>query len=196
MNFIENLSQREKVLLTVALVLVLGYFANTFLLQPYQSEIDELEERKAYLEERLRWAPRIYDGLEQLEENYQLAVSYYRRAEDFLPPKREVPSLVRSVGQLAEEENLAVNSLRPGSIEEEEYYLNLPVSVNLRGEYDDHIYYLHRLQEEFPQLLISSFQIVFDQLVTDNGEPKVLLTLDLNLNLFLRADERGELVGN
>jgi Tfp pilus assembly protein PilO len=70
-----------------------------------------------------------------------------------LPPRRDVPTLLRRFRTLAEQGDFALNTFAPSSEVEKDFYNEWPISVELQGTY-------HNLAEFFDR--VSRFSRIFN----------------------------------
>lgn len=196
MNFIQNLSTREKVMLSIMLVIVVGYFSFTFIIQPYFQERAILVERKLLLEERLRFLPVVKEGLENLEESHEQALLKKELITENLISVRESPVVLQMIREMVEMSDLQIFELRPREVVKVDDFSKLPIDLTILGTYEEMVYFTDNLIQSQYLLTIDSLSLRFDGIYEQETWAVPILRMSLNLNLFLLDETGGVVVGS
>lgn len=195
MNFIQNLSTREKVMVSFLLVLVVGYVSFTFILQPFLQERSILVERKAFLEERLRFLPSLKEGLMELEEDYKQALLNKEEIKGTLISVRETPVVLQSIREMVEMTDLEIFELRPQEVVRIGYFSMLPIQLTLLGTYEEIVFFMDNLIHSQYLLSVDSLSLRFDGMYEQERKPIPILRMRLHLELYLSEILGGAVVG-
>jgi Tfp pilus assembly protein PilO len=113
----KNLSDRERFLIVVALTLAMvggfWFLVRGPLIEERQRLSRELDQKRAKLEEYRQLAAQR----ERLEREYRALQDRIQAIEAKLPPKREIPQLLRQMQAVAAETRVKLILLRPGPLE-------------------------------------------------------------------------------
>lgn len=129
------LYQRILVLASLmALVVVAFYFLF------YEAQIqkkDQLAKRLQTVQSQLAENQRIAANLPRFRAEYEKLQEQLDDALSELPDSKEIPKLLRNIGELAREQGLDVLSFKPAAEVNKGFYAEVPVILNLRGSYHD-----------------------------------------------------------
>ena len=129
------LYQRALVLVALMGLVVVGFYSGL-----YQGQLDEmaaLEKRLDVATSKLAQNQRIAANLPKFRAEYERLQAQLNEALSELPDKKELPKLLRTVGELAREQGLEVLKFKPAPEVNKEFYAEVPVDLNLRGSYHD-----------------------------------------------------------
>ncbi|GAA5193389.1 type 4a pilus biogenesis protein PilO [Ferrimonas gelatinilytica] len=121
-------------LILLVATLVLGYF---LMLKDSLAGLERLEQQemtfKQEFERKYRMAanlPKYREQLAQMKEQFQEMLA-------MLPTANEMPGLLDSVTYLATDAELAIQSLSWQPESRQEFYVEMPIEVEIRGSYHD-----------------------------------------------------------
>lgn len=130
-----SLPAYQRVLL---LLLIMGLLAAGFYFTMYQSQLNEhaslIKDRDAAAVQ-LRKNQKIANNFAVYKAEYENMQKKLDAALSELPLKREIPTLLTSVGDLAKEKGLDIVRFKPGKETIKGFYAEVPVALNLSGSY-------------------------------------------------------------
>ena len=125
--------QRLLIVLMIMLLLVAGFY---FLF--YQAQLDEessLLKNRDSVQVKLKKNQKIADNLAVYRAEYEKLQIKLDEALGELPLKKEIPSLLTSVGNLAKDKGLEILRFKPGAEVPKGFYAEVPVDLKLAGSY-------------------------------------------------------------
>ena len=117
----------------LAVLVALWYGWLSGLQDQLQVEQRREEQLKQEVQQKLRQAVNL-DGLKQ---QLQQVRQYVTQLEKQLPSKAEMDALLSDVNQAGIARSLQFELFRPGKIDVQEYYAELPIAVKITGNYHD-----------------------------------------------------------
>ena len=133
----ERLKMFQRILI---LVLTLGLLGGGFFILfylPKTTAIAQTNEEISNLERRLAVAKRKAKNLAKLETEHREVAAQLKEALKLLPDKREIPSLLRNITTLGKESRLEFPLFTPQGERPQDFYVEIPVSIQLSGKYND-----------------------------------------------------------
>jgi type IV pilus assembly protein PilO len=132
---VENLSKVQRILISsLFFVLILAVFGY-FLYWPKLEKIGTLTTRLTELEKKLVGAKRNAANLKKFEAKMKEAQTQFNLAMRKLPEKEEIPSLLTSISDAGQAVGLEFLLFQPKNEKKKEFYAEIPVAMNLRGDY-------------------------------------------------------------
>lgn len=117
----------------LSVLVALWYVWLSGLQDQLQVEQRREEQLKQEVQQKLRQAVNL-DGLKQ---QLQQVRQYVTQLEKQLPSKAEMDALLSDVNQAGIARSLQFELFRPGKIDVQEYYAELPIAVKITGNYHD-----------------------------------------------------------
>ena len=118
------------VVLIVGLYIWLVYIPKTGEIKTIKSELDRLERN-------IRIARVRANNLKRLEADLAKAQGDLKVAIKLLPTTSEIPSLLKNITKLGNDSNLEFLLFRPEKQVSKEFYVEIPVSIEVLGSYHD-----------------------------------------------------------
>jgi len=118
------------VVLIVGLYIWLVYIPKTGEIKTIKSELDGLERN-------IRIAKVRANNLKRLEADLAKAQGDLKVAIKLLPTTSEIPSLLKNITKLGNDSNLEFLLFRPEKQVSKEFYVEIPVSIEVLGNYHD-----------------------------------------------------------
>ena len=132
---VENLSKVQRILITaVFFILIVGIFIY-FFYWPKFEKIASLKTNLAKLEQKLSTAKRNAADLKKFQAKMQEDEAQFNIAMKKLPEKEEIPSLLTAISDSGQSVGLDFLLFEPKAEKKKEFYAELPVVMNLRGDY-------------------------------------------------------------
>lgn len=130
-----KLNRLHRILICVGAVVLLagGFFYFSYL--PKIQKIDKLNAQKKTLQEKLKTVNEKAAQLAEYQEKMKKAEEDFIVAKAVLPETREIPSLLTSVSQSAQDAGLEVPLFQPQAEAKKDFYAEIPVSIKVSGSY-------------------------------------------------------------
>lgn len=134
---ISRLKMAHRVLIFAGtLVILMGLFIG-LIYRPKTTEIDKIESELETLKNEIRIAERTAKKKEKLDIELARMQEQLKYALSYLPTTREIPALLKSITELGNDSNLEFLLFSPEKEIPKEFYVEIPVSVEVRGGYHD-----------------------------------------------------------
>ena len=143
-TLIELPFQKRLIALVVVIVVILGlylylsYVPKRAEIQSKDDEINKLTNEKAEKEI-------IAANLDAFKKEYEKLDAKLAQAVKMLPNEREIPELLFSVSNLVEQSGLELEVFEPLPEVPQEFYAEVPVSINVKGEFTQLAVFLDKL---------------------------------------------------
>ena len=134
---VEKIKMPARVLI---LVCVIGVLISVFVFviyNPKTAEINKLNRSISKLDRAIKVAKARVKNAGKFEAELAMVDSQFREALKLLPNKREIPHLLESISQQGSNSNLEFRVFTPKAERQRNFYVEIPVSVEVRGEYHD-----------------------------------------------------------
>lgn len=134
---VEKIKMPIRLLILFGTIIVfLGLFAY-FVYIPKTNEIKKTTEEINGLKQRLTQAKIKSKDLKKFQAQKAQVDVEFKEALKILPNTKEIPNLLRKVTELGNESNLDFRIFRPKREVPREFYIEIPVSIEVRGGYHD-----------------------------------------------------------
>ncbi len=141
----EKIKRGHRILIFVGtFVLLIGGFVWLCYL-PLTEDIQRTEKEIRDLEHKINLAKIQIKKLPELKEKEAELTQAFKNALRLLPNKREIPTLLAGVSQLGVNSQLQFKLFSPGKEETKEFYVEIPVSIEVSGRYRDLALFFHRV---------------------------------------------------
>jgi type IV pilus assembly protein PilO len=132
---IGTLSLLYRVLIFIGIVAVIvGPFVQ-FLYLPKKRQIDDLKKEYEAVELRLVTAKAKAKQIKHFENKIKRAETEFKMVKKKLPEKKEIPSLLANISQSGQDAGLEFVLFRPKPERIKDFYAEIPVSINVTGNY-------------------------------------------------------------
>lgn len=132
---IESLTQLQRILITVGLVVLILASAVWFLYLPQYEKINSLTTKLNQVEKQLVKAKKNAAELEKFQAKMQEAEAQFKLAMKALPENEEIPSLLTSISKSGQDVGLEFLLFEPKAENRKEFYAEIPVAMNIKGDY-------------------------------------------------------------
>jgi len=134
---ISKLKMAHRVLIFAGtLVILMGLFIG-LIYKPKTTEIDKIESELETLKNEIRIAERTAKKKEKLDMELARMQEQLKYALSYLPTTSEIPNLLKSITELGNDSDLEFLLFSPEKEIPKEFYVEIPVSVEVRGGYHD-----------------------------------------------------------
>jgi type IV pilus assembly protein PilO len=124
-----------RIIILVGTFLLLGSVFVFLVYFPKAEKISENKKEIVGLQKKINKAKITIKDLAKLEKEEALIDEQFREALKLLPNEREIPSLLRNVTQLGNQSNLKFLLFRPVNERPRDFFIEIPVSVQVSGKY-------------------------------------------------------------
>ena len=121
------------VALVVALMICGGFY--WFYYSKALDEQKRKEQQLAELQKQIRALEATANRLPEFQREVQALEARLETLKRILPPEKEMPDLMRRVQYLAAQSSLAIRKFTPTNTSQREFYLEVPVNVEVEGTY-------------------------------------------------------------
>ena len=112
---------------------------------PKAEEIASAEDNVDQLEQQLRTAKIRARSLQKFRDDYAKVQKRFQEVAKLLPDKREIPNLLKSISQQGIDAKLEFRLFSPQSEKPKDFYMEIPVSMEVRGEYQNVLDFFYRV---------------------------------------------------
>jgi len=134
---ISELTKIQRIIICcVSVALIIGIFVY-FLYMPKYEEINKIEKAIAEQEEKLKKTKRNAAQYAEYQKKMEEAQAKFNVVSKALPLTDEVPALLTSISQVGKDSGLTFLLFKPEKEKKKEFYAELPVTMNLSGNYHD-----------------------------------------------------------
>jgi type IV pilus assembly protein PilO len=141
----QKVKKAHRLLIVIGLVLLLGGGFSWFVYMPRMNEIDRLEQEIADLKQKIALGKMWGQKLAGLQQEMEQVEKEFQKALKILPNEREIPSLLAGISQLGIDANLQFRLFSPGQEVMRNFYVEIPVSIEVGGTFRDVICFLDKL---------------------------------------------------
>ncbi len=134
---VEKLKMIHRILILVGTIVLLAGIFVALVYIPQSNEITRLNKEISGLEKKINQAKIKARTLKKFEAEQVEVEAQFREALKLLPNKREIPTLLRGITQLGSDANLEFLLFSPKKEKARDFYLEIPVSMEVSGTYHD-----------------------------------------------------------
>ncbi len=110
-----------------------GFYALDYM--PKSEEIANAKDSVDRLEQQLRIVKIRARSLQKFRDEYAKVQKRFQEAARLLPDKREIPNLLKNISQQGLDAKLEFRLFSPQPEKPKDFYMEIPVSMEVRGEY-------------------------------------------------------------
>ncbi len=164
---IMKLPTRQKVIILIAVLLLIGAALFFGLLQPKMKELKELQTRLDGLRAEVQEKKRVADNLPKFKADYEKLQKELESALTELPNQKEIPSLLTSITSAGKGAGLDFLRFAPKPDVPKDFYAEVPVDIVVYGSY-------HSLANFFTTVgnlprIVNMQNVTFAEIKTDRG---------------------------
>ncbi|MFO7819659.1 MAG: type 4a pilus biogenesis protein PilO [Halanaerobacter sp.] len=141
-----KLNQREQILLIIVLTIILPGAVYFYFYQPLQKDIAAQEKKLEQLQADFAVEKKLAAQKPELQKEY-IRLKGQLTNSNQLVTRESLPELIISLNQLAAENNLSLEALRPRDKKEVKDYLKYPINLQLEGSYHNMLTYLEDIYQ-------------------------------------------------
>jgi len=133
----EKLKRGHRILIFAGTLFLLSGAFYYFVYMPNTAEINRIENEIADLKQRIAVTKAKIKNLAKFRDEYARVEKQFQEALKILPDKREIPTLLAGISQLGIDSKLQFRLFRPGTETPQDFYVKIPVSIEVGGKYRD-----------------------------------------------------------
>jgi len=130
-----NLPAYQRVLIVVLLVVAVGVGFYFGVYQGQVAEYEKLVKKRDSVQSKFQKNQRIASKLDVYKKEYAKLEEQLQLALGELPLKKEIPSLLTKIGELARNQGLDILRFQPRGEKKKDFYAEVPVELKLTGTY-------------------------------------------------------------
>jgi Tfp pilus assembly protein PilO len=149
-----KLNRNAKIIISILLLIIFAYLNYSFIYQPRNSRIQQLDQQISSLQNRIDEGKLIAARLEDLKKEYQELTERLEFVEVLLPQEKEIPEFLVLLQDTMNEFNINFSTFTPQNLIQEQnvIYAKLPINIVFTANYFETIKFLDRL-ENFPRIV-------------------------------------------
>jgi len=132
---IENLSQVQRIIISVGSFVVIAGIFIYFLYLPKFEKINSLKKQLSELEQKLSTAKRNAADLKKFQAKMKEAEAQFNMAMKKLPETKEIPSLLTAISDSGQQVGLEFLLFEPKKEKKKEFYAEIPVAMSMMADY-------------------------------------------------------------
>ena len=130
-----KIKRTHRILIFIGTIILFGGAFYSLDYMPKAEEIANAEENVDRLEQQLRTVKIRARSLQKFRDEYAKIQERFHEALKLLPDKREIPNLLKSISQQGLDAKLEFRLFSPQPEKPKDFYMEIPVSMEVRGEY-------------------------------------------------------------
>ena len=149
-----KLSKNAKIIVSLVLLIIIVYFNYSFIYQPRNIRIKQLNQQISSLQSKVDEGRRIAARLDDLKKEYRELTKRLEFMEVLLPKEKEIPEFLVLLQETMDEYNINFSTFTPQGLvqEKDAIYAKLPINMTFTANYFETIKFLDRL-ENFPRIV-------------------------------------------
>jgi len=130
-----KIKRTHRILIFIGSVILFGgaFYALDYM--PKAEEIANAKDDVDRLEQQLRTVKIRARSLQKFKDEYRKVQKLFQEAAKLLPDKREIPNLLKNISQQGLDAKLEFRYFSPQPEKPKDFYMEIPVSMKVRGEY-------------------------------------------------------------
>ncbi len=130
-----KIKRTHRILIFLGTIIVFGgaFYALDYM--PKSEEIANAKDNVERLEQQLRTVKIRARSLQKFRDEHAKVQAKFKEALKLLPDKREIPNLLKSISQQGLDAKLEFRLFSPQPEKPKDFYMEIPVSMEVRGEY-------------------------------------------------------------
>ena len=140
-----KIKRTHRILIFIGSVIL---FSGAFYALDYMPKAEEIANAKdnvGRLEQQLRTVKIRARSLQKFKDEYAKVQKLFQEAAKLLPDKREIPNLLKNISQQGLDAKLEFRLFSPQPEKPKDFYMEIPVSMEVRGEYRNVLDFLDRV---------------------------------------------------
>ena len=134
---VEKIKMPVRILILLGTVVLLGGIFIWLIYMPKSEEIKKTKSQIASLDHKLKRAKLRAKDLGKFEMEFSQVNTQFQDALRYLPNKREIPNLLKTITKLGTDSKLEFRIFKPRKEKARDFYVEIPVSIEVSGNYHD-----------------------------------------------------------
>ena len=130
-----KIKRTHRILIFIGTIVLFGGAFYGLDYMPMSEEIATAKNNVGQLEQQLRTVKIRARSLQKFREEYAAVQKRFKEVSKLLPGKREIPELLKSISQQGVDAKLEFNYFSPKPERSKDFYMEIPVSMEVRGGY-------------------------------------------------------------
>lgn len=154
---------------------------------PSIKEMEKLEKQQVVLQKEISEVEAAAANLDKHKAEMGKTQVLLQKASVLLPQQKDIPSLLTNISKLGSDAGLDFNNFTPGAEVAREFYMEVPISIAVRGPYHSvgsFLYQVSRLDR-----IVSAFNITMGSPAMDHGEMMLASSMSLVTYRFIEAKD-------
>lgn len=170
---LRHFSTREKIILSVCLLLVLMYLGANFVFEPIKTKLNDLNSQIALKELKLKKSNRVLDNQGVVETNYKKYADLIKqKAND----EQEMSALLSEIESITKEIKISISDMKPSRVRAVDFYKKFSVELEAEGLLEDLTKFIHTLQSEPHYLKIERMRLERRSMRTNTLKGSILIS--------------------
>ena len=140
-----KIKRAHRIMIFVGTILLFGGAFYVLDYMPKTEEIVMAEENVDRLAQQLRTTKIRAKSIQKIRERHAEVQRQFNEALKLLPDKREIPNLLKSISQQGLDAKLEFRLFSPQPEKSRTFYMEIPVSIEVRGEYRNVVDFFDRV---------------------------------------------------
>ncbi|MCK9555402.1 type 4a pilus biogenesis protein PilO [bacterium] len=175
-NILSKMSKRERITGVIAVLVLLFFGVNTYVVKPLLNKMDDLDQKILMVEKKLRKAYGILFRENTIAKEYEEKLQFVKQDQN---EEEEIAAFLSAIETIASSSNIFLSDIKPGNVEKTKNYRIYSAEIEIESEISYIVDFMYQL-ERLPQLIkIKSF--TFSPKDKNSNELKGNLTMVLLL---------------
>jgi type IV pilus assembly protein PilO len=136
-NKVETIKMPVRIVILLGTVVLLGVLFIWLIYMPKSEEIKKTKATIASLQQKLNRAKVRSRSLKKFEMEFAQVDAQFQEALRLLPNEKEIPNLLKTITKLGTDSKLEFRLFRPQKERVRDFYIEIPVSIEVSGNYHD-----------------------------------------------------------
>ena len=140
-----KIKRTHRILIFIGTIVLFGGAFYSLDYMPKAEEIANAKDNVDRLEQQLRIVKIRAKSLQNFRDEYAKVQEQFKQAVKLLPDKREIPNLLKNISQQGLDAKLEFRLFSPQPEKPKDFYMEIPVSMEVRGEYSNVLDFFDRV---------------------------------------------------
>ena len=172
-----NIQMQHKLIAWVGILVIPVVVFGFLYVSPKNKEIKGLRQTKLSLEQEISKAEAVARELDKHKAEMKRTQKLFARVSEFLPQKKEIPSLLTNISSQGTASGLDFLSFKPTAERMQDFYAEIPVEITVKGPYHSVGVFLDKISKL--DRIVTAQNLAMGSPKVDDGE--VLLSTKLSL---------------
>ena len=170
---LRNLSKRETIILSICILLVLGYLGFNFIFEPLKAKINNLNTDISIKELKLKKSYKILNQKETVEPVYKKYADYLKQKD---ADEQEMSALLSEIEAITGKIDIRISDMKPLRVKAIDFYKKFSVELEAEGLLDNLTKFIHTLQSQPHFLKVERLRLERRSMRTDKLQCFMLIS--------------------